>query len=115
MERGGMSWNREAASQAVGKARDLGPMPVWNLDDLYPGPDCEAVQRDLAKASTEAKALQERWQGKLATAGGEQLAEAIGAYEALSDTLGRLGSYAGLLYAADTADPAYAKFYGDIQ
>jgi oligoendopeptidase F len=115
MERGGMSWNREAASQAVGKARDLGPMPVWNLDDLYPGPDCEAVQRDLAKASTEAKALQERWQGKLATAGGEQLADAIGAYEALSDTLGRLGSYAGLLYAADTANPAYAKFYGDIQ
>ena len=29
--------------------------------------------------------------------------------------LGKLGSYAGLLYAADTANPEYAKFYGDIQ
>ena len=29
--------------------------------------------------------------------------------------MGRLGSYAGLLYAADTTDPAKAKFYGDIQ
>ena len=29
--------------------------------------------------------------------------------------MGRLGSYAGLLYAADTSDPENAKFYGDIQ
>ena len=33
----------------------------------------------------------------------------------MSDTLGKLGSYAGLLYAADTANPEHAKFYGDIQ
>ena len=33
----------------------------------------------------------------------------------LSDLIGRLGSYAGLLYAANTADQARAKFYGDIQ
>jgi oligoendopeptidase F len=32
-----------------------------------------------------------------------------------SDVMGRLGSYAGLLYAADTANPAKAKFYGDVQ
>ena len=115
MERGGMSWSREAPGQAVADCGDLGHMPAWNLDDLYPGPGSDAVQGDLAKAGAEAKALQERWQGKLTNAGGEQLADAIGAYEALSDTLGRLGSYAGLLYAADTANPAYAKFYGDIQ
>ena len=29
--------------------------------------------------------------------------------------MGKLGSYAGLLYAADTANPENAKFYGDIQ
>ena len=28
--------------------------------------------------------------------------------------MGRLGSYAGLLYAGNQADPARAKFYGDI-
>ncbi len=95
--------------------RDLGPMPAWNLDDLYPGYRSEAVQNDLATASAEATALQQRWQGKLTTATGGQLADAIKSYEALSDTLGRLGSYAGLLYAADTANPDYAKFYGDIQ
>jgi oligoendopeptidase F len=92
-------------------------MPVWNLDDLYPGPQSEAVRRDLAAASAAAAALRQRYQGKLvATAdSGERLAEAIRAYEDLSDTLGKLGSYAGLLYAADTSDPEHAKFYGDIQ
>jgi oligoendopeptidase F len=95
--------------------RDLGPMPAWNLDDLYPGYRSEAVQNDLARASADATALQQRWQGKLSSASGNELADAIKSYEALSDTLGRLGSYAGLLYAADTANPDYAKFYGDIQ
>ena len=35
------------------------------------------------------------------------------AYEALQDLVGRVMSYASLLYASDTSDPARAKFYGD--
>ncbi len=29
--------------------------------------------------------------------------------------MGRLGSYAGLVHAGDTVDPARTKFYGDVQ
>ena len=36
-------------------------------------------------------------------------------YEALEDLLGRLISYAGLVYAGNTTDPVRAKFYGDMQ
>ncbi|MDX2259625.1 MAG: M3 family oligoendopeptidase, partial [Hyphomicrobiaceae bacterium] len=56
------------------------------------------------------------FQGRLATPDltAETLHRAILAYEALSETMGRLGSYAGLLYAANQTDPARAKFYGDI-
>src|SRR5262249_33221445 len=36
-------------------------------------------------------------------------------YEALDDLLGRLTSYAGLVHAGDTADPARGKFYADVQ
>ena len=36
-------------------------------------------------------------------------------YEALQDRLGRIGSYAGLVYCGDTTDPVRAKFYGDVQ
>ena len=46
---------------------------------------------------------------------GEALAEAVKRYEALDDTLGRLISYASLVYAGNTTDPVRAKFYGDMQ
>ncbi len=105
-----------AASALGAKSADLGPMPEWNLDDLYAAPDAPDVARDLAAAGAEARRIKAAYQGKLAALGadGTQLAEAIAAYDRLSDLVGRLGSYAGLLYAANTSDPARAKFYGDI-
>jgi oligoendopeptidase F len=39
----------------------------------------------------------------------------VKSYEAIDDLMGRLGSYAGLLHAGDTLDPARTKFYGDVQ
>ena len=44
---------------------------------------------------------------------GDGLAQAIKAYEGLTDLLGRIGSYAQLYYVGDTTDPQRAKFYGD--
>jgi len=92
-------------------------MPEWDLADLYPGMESPEVQRDLEKAAADAKALQASYQGKLVGMGrdGAALAEAIGAYERLADLMGRLGSYSGLLYYANMADPARAKFYGDVR
>jgi oligoendopeptidase F len=95
----------------------LGPMPEWDLSDLYPAPGSAAVLEDFARAKAAAAELRQRYQGKLAGLGsnGRALAEAIGAYEHLSEIIGRLGSFAGLLYAADTSNPQHAKFYGDTQ
>lgn len=111
------SASRQAAKPASGKPGDLGPMPIWNLADLYPGPRSKAVQADLKKAAAEAQRLKQRYQGKLSALAddGAALAEAIVAYEGLSDTIGKLGAFAGLLYAGDTSNPENAKFYGDIQ
>ena len=36
-------------------------------------------------------------------------------YEAIDDLMGRLSSFAGLIHAGNTLDPARTKFYGDIQ
>ncbi len=97
---------------------DLGEMPEWDLSDLYPGPDSPAFAADLERAAREAESFQKRFQGKLeALAKGEggSLVEAVRAYEMLSDLLGRIASFAGLLYAADTSDPSRAKFFGDTQ
>jgi len=105
----------EAGSRAADAAQ-LGELPEWNLSDLYPSPDDPAVQSDLETCAAQARSMKETYQGKLGEVAQDaaQLAEAVRAYEALADTMGRLGSYAGLRYAADQSDAARAKFYGDI-
>ncbi len=95
-----------------------GDLPEWNLSDLYPAMDSDALKNDLARARSEAEAFQARWRGSLgneARAANSHLGEAIAGFEALEELLGRIISYAGLIYSGDTSDPARAKFYGDIQ
>ncbi len=89
-------------------------LPEWNLSDLYPAPDSSQFQADLARGAKEAKAFAEVHRGKVTGYDGTQLAAAIKGYEALSDLLGRVGSYAQLYYVGDTTDSARAKFYGDV-
>ncbi|MGA2942578.1 MAG: M3 family oligoendopeptidase [Xanthobacteraceae bacterium] len=102
-----------------GAAR-LGSLPQWNLADLYSGLDDPAVKRDLDKTDADCVAFEESYKGKLADLagapqGGAALAEAVRSYEAIDDLMGRLGSYAGLIHAGNTVDPARTKFYGDVQ
>ncbi|MFZ3032857.1 MAG: M3 family oligoendopeptidase [Parvibaculum sp.] len=106
----------EPASSSA-SAEDL---PVWDLNDLYKGMDASELKADLASAAAEARAFAAEWRGKLAglavdAKGGDEIARAMRAYEALQDKLGRVFSYAGLLYATDNTNPANAKFYGDMQ
>src|SRR5690606_6443637 len=105
-----------AASAAAAPADQLGLLPEWNLDDLYTSPDAPEVAADLARAEGECVAFEEAYKGKLAgiAAGpdaGARLHEAVARFEAVEDLLGKLMSYAGLLYTGDTTDPKRAKFY----
>ncbi len=107
-------------AKAAARAIDLGPLPEWDLSDLYPGLDSDAFHADLARGEAECRTFAERYRGKVADlAAGEEaskaLAGAVSEYEAIEDRLGRLMSYAGLVYSGDTTDPRRAKFYGDTQ
>ena len=99
---------------------ELGDLPEWNLGDLYAAPESPGLKTDLDTAERAAEAMNERYAGKLTGLldggkGGPALAQALREFESLSDVLGRIVSYASLLYAADTGDPGRQKFYGDIQ
>ncbi|MGA9457406.1 MAG: M3 family oligoendopeptidase [Pseudolabrys sp.] len=107
-----------SARKALNKPAKLGDLPEWNLRDLYPALDSPEVKRDLDLADSECAAFEQDFKGRLATlaAGeGSALAKAVARYEALDDRLGRLMSYAALMYAGNTTDPERAKFYGDVQ
>ncbi|WMT74011.1 M3 family oligoendopeptidase [Bradyrhizobium sp. Ash2021] len=104
---------------AAKSATKPGKLPEWNLADLYSGIDAPEVTRDLQKMDADCVAFETDYKGKLAehTAkedGGKWLAEAVRRYEAIDDLAGRLGSYAGLIHAGDSVDPAITKFYGDV-
>ena len=86
-------------------------LPEWDLSDLYPGPDSAEVEADFARAAAAAKAFAARYRGELAGLDGAALAAAIEESERIDEILGRLGSYAGLLFEGDSTDPAIAKFY----
>ncbi|MDB5642048.1 MAG: oligoendopeptidase, partial [Hyphomicrobiales bacterium] len=108
-----------AAAMAMADG-DLGALPEWNLAHLYPGMESPEFLADLARAATDCARFSADWRGKLGeiASGADasaQLFEAVRAYEALEDLLGRIMSYAGLIYSGDTTDPARAKFYGDAQ
>ena len=110
---------RGAATGAAAPAVARGDLPEWDLCDLYAGMDAPELARDLAKVAAEAVAFEKEWKGRLAQeaaaprAGG--LGRALVRYEEIEELMGRIGSYAGLLYAGDTSDPVRAKFYGDVQ
>jgi oligoendopeptidase F len=105
-----------AQSKTTGKT---GKLPEWNLDDLYAGIDASDIARDLEKMDAECVAFEADYKGKLADHvaqqdGGSWLADAVKRYEAIDDLAGRLGSFAGLVHAGDSVDPAISKFYGDV-
>jgi oligoendopeptidase F len=109
---------KASARKALNKPTKLGDLPEWNLKDLYPALDSPEVQRDLELADSECAAFEQDFKGRLAAlAAGEggALAKAVARYEAIDDRLGRLLSYASLMYAGNNTDPARAKFYGDVQ
>src|SRR3954452_25198203 len=114
---------KRGTSQRAAKSASsprLGSLPEWNLADLYGGIDDPQVKRDLDRADAESVAFEQAYKGKLAaladeSAPGAGLVEAVKRYEALDDLLGRLISFAGLVHAGNTVDPARAKFYADVQ
>ncbi len=101
------------------QALQFGDLPEWDLGDLYPAMDSPELKRDLARALSDAIAFEETWKGKLAdeAARGKdgRMGSVMQAYEALEELLGRIVSYASLVYAGDTSDPRRAKLYGDVQ
>ncbi|RDJ22056.1 oligoendopeptidase F [Bosea caraganae] len=110
-----------AHSEAAAKvAKALGKLPEWDLTHLYPSMDSLVFAADLERAHAESQRFAALYRGKLAALAEREdasavLAEAVAAYEKLEDLIGRIMSYAGLVYSGDTTDPQRAKFYGDTQ
>ena len=99
----------------AGAGEAAGPLPVWDLSDLYASPEDPKLAADLDQAEADGKAFAARCAGQLGAMSGDGLAEAIAAYERIEEVLGRAMSYGQLIFAGDATDPANGRFYQTLQ
>jgi oligoendopeptidase F len=89
----------------------LGPLPRWNLNDLYSGPRSDRLAHDLGRAERQAVRFEKSYKGRLSRMSGKRLGAAVAEFEAIDEILGKVMSYAGLLHATNVSDPKIGQFY----
>jgi oligoendopeptidase F len=90
-------------------------LPSWDLSDLYPGLDSPELKRDLERAAIEAKAFAARYETRMASLSGAEMAESLKRFEVLQELLGRITSYASLVYSGDQSDSKIGQFFQNVQ
>jgi oligoendopeptidase F len=107
--------NRLDHARSRAKPSKVTAPPTWRLDDLYKGREAPEIARDLEQASAEAAAFRAELAGKLAMLDAEALGAAISRYERIEETIGRVTSYAYLVYAGNVSDPAIGRFFQSVR
>jgi len=82
----------------------------WDLSDLYAAHDDPRIDLTIKDCYARAERFADRFRALMQdheTLTAESLLQALRELEVIYESLGRVGSYAGLLYAADTAKPEY--------
>jgi len=108
---------KEPISTEESGAYDAGPAAGvrWDLSDLYGGADDAANDAALEGALDESRAFADRYRGRVASLDAAKLATAIDTLEALQERPTAAATYAGLLFAADTANPAHGALLQGVQ
>lgn len=87
----------------------------WNLSSIYTGMDDHAIERDCAMVRSEAAALRERFRGKIDQIFPSEMAVLLQKLETINQMMGKLGAYAFLLFAVDTADEEKSAFFQSMK
>ena len=95
--------------------KDLGPLPEWDLSDLYASPEAPELKADLDWLDEECAAFAADYEGKLHMLDSAGFLTCVQRNEKISSKAGRVMSYAGLRYYQLTIDGARAKFMSDCQ
>ena len=74
-------------------------LPTWDLSALYPHKDSNEFKNDVKNVTDRTRRFHKLFEGKIADMDGDILSSAINEYEEIEETLGRLHSFAYLLYA----------------
>jgi oligoendopeptidase F len=95
--------------------KNLGPLPDWDLTDLYTAPDAPEFKRDMDWLEDACTRFAADYEGKLATLDAKGLLDCLLRYERIDTVAGRLMSYTGLRYYQNTTDAERVKLLSDTQ
>ncbi len=81
----------------------------WDLSDLYEAVDDPALQKDKEKVQKQAKQFASAYKGEIASFNAQEMKEALKEYEQIMELLGKIGSYAQLIWSTETSNAQYGK------
>jgi oligoendopeptidase F len=89
----------------------------WNLSDLYLNLDDLKIEEDIKNALSRAKLFEQNYRGKINSESITPLflLQATKELESISEQIGKLLSYAYLIFASDTSNPKHGAFLQSIQ
>lgn len=89
----------------------------WDLSDLYLSLDDPQIEKDIKDALSRAISFEERYRGKINSEAVTHalLHEAMKGLESISEQVGKVLSYAHLIFAADTSNPRHGAFLQSVQ
>jgi oligoendopeptidase F len=88
---------------------------AWDLDPLVDGRGPDGARAQLKQAFERAQAFAARHAGKLGELDGAGMEQAMQELAAIQELVGRAGTYAGLCFSVDTADPAAGALLQEVQ
>lgn len=81
----------------------------WDLSDLYSGIDDSQLKEDKKKVQKKAARFSNIYRGKVADLNAGEFENALQEYEEIIEMIGKIGSYAHLLWSTDTGNAQYGK------
>jgi oligoendopeptidase F len=88
---------------------------AWDLEPLVGGAGADGARAQLAQALERAQAFAASYAGKLPELDSAALEDAMRELGEIQDLVGRAGTYAGLRFSVDTADPAAGALMQEVQ
>jgi len=81
----------------------------WDLSDLYASIDDPNLAKDREKVIKKAEDFANLYKGNIEDLNPDRFREALRAYEEILELIGKIGSYAHLIWSTNTSKPEYGK------
>ncbi len=103
-------------SEAVLKSPiSIDTLPSWDLSSLYASIDDKELTKDLKNINQKVQQFKKQFQNKVSSLSGADIGRAIAEFENMDEMLGKIISFAQLVYSEDMTSIAKGRFYQSMQ